>query len=225
MTIGGDEINPNAALEIKSETGALLLPRLTNAQRNALHPTDGMIIYNVEDQKFQGFVGDSGVVTVAASDVSNATYFIGDDGTNVDFVAQTFTTSFQGQVQSIDFKVSSLSPGFQLKIELYEGDTPGIGTWLHEKIVTVQALGWNTVAFPGNNINANTTYHIILKPAEVSSDFLGLLRSNSDPIGEHTGGMLFSYNSSTGLFVPSPVDDLDFRINALVNTKAWVNLH
>lgn len=41
----------SAALELQSTAGALLLPRLTTAQMNALNPTNGMIIYNSDTNK------------------------------------------------------------------------------------------------------------------------------------------------------------------------------
>jgi len=43
--------NVSAALEIQSTDGALLLPRLTTAQMEALLPYVGMLIYNLDDDK------------------------------------------------------------------------------------------------------------------------------------------------------------------------------
>ena len=50
--------NPPAAstaLDINSANGALLMPRMTTAQRNALTPLEGMFIYNTSISKFQGY--------------------------------------------------------------------------------------------------------------------------------------------------------------------------
>jgi len=52
---------PSTALEINGTNGAVLLPRLTTAQRDALTPTDGMIIYNTTTSKFQGRAGGAWV--------------------------------------------------------------------------------------------------------------------------------------------------------------------
>lgn len=41
--------------ELNSITGALLLNRLTTTERNALTATNGMLIYNTTDNKFQGY--------------------------------------------------------------------------------------------------------------------------------------------------------------------------
>lgn len=45
----------SAALTITSTTGALLVPRMTGTQRDALTPTNGMILYNSTTGKFQGY--------------------------------------------------------------------------------------------------------------------------------------------------------------------------
>jgi len=44
----------SAKLEIAGTTGALLVPRLTTTERNALTAVNGMIIYNTTDNKMQG---------------------------------------------------------------------------------------------------------------------------------------------------------------------------
>jgi len=226
MAIGSPTINPDAALEIKSTTGAFLLPRMTTEERDALHASEGMVIYNTELQKFQGFAGDSGTATIALSEVSMATYFIGDDGVNTEYVAQTFTPQFTGYLQRFEFNVSSLSPGFQLTIELYEGDTPGTGFFFDQKVVTINALGLNTVNYaPTFLLSDSQVYHFILKPTMVSSDILGILQSNTLPEGEHAGGTLFSFDSGSGAFIPSASNDIDFKVSSLINTQGWVNLH
>jgi hypothetical protein len=45
----------SAILDITSTTGALLLPRMTTTQRDALTAVNGMLIYNSTDNKFQGY--------------------------------------------------------------------------------------------------------------------------------------------------------------------------
>ena len=226
MALGGTSINPNAALDITSTSGALLLPRMTTQQRDALDPSEGMVIYNKDVQKFQGFVGDSGVATVAFSQVSTSTYFIGNDGENVDQVAQTFTPLFPGSMESIEFIVSSLSPGYSVTIEVYQGGSPGNGFYLGEEESIINALGIHQVEFqPTIELNAGEVYHFIIRATEVSDDFIGILRSSGDPPGEHTGGTLFSYSAPTDSYIPSALDDMDFKVNALVNTQGWVDLH
>jgi hypothetical protein len=55
-TPGSDDTvtNSSVALEIKSTTKSMVLSRMTTAERNAMTPVDGMVIYNTTDNKFQG---------------------------------------------------------------------------------------------------------------------------------------------------------------------------
>lgn len=49
----------SASLDIQGTTGALLLPRLSTTQRNALTPSNGMVIYNTTDSRIQTYTGGS----------------------------------------------------------------------------------------------------------------------------------------------------------------------
>lgn len=48
-------------LELIATTGALLLPRLTTTQQNALTAVNGMLIYNTSTNKFRGYAGGAWV--------------------------------------------------------------------------------------------------------------------------------------------------------------------
>lgn len=64
-----------AALEIKSTTGALLLPRMTTTQRNALNAVPGMTIYNLTTAQFENY--NAGAWGAASSGApANATYIL-----------------------------------------------------------------------------------------------------------------------------------------------------
>lgn len=54
MGIGAPTPGASALLELSSTTGALLLTRMTTAQRNALTAVNGMIIYNSSTNKIEG---------------------------------------------------------------------------------------------------------------------------------------------------------------------------
>ena len=56
MAIGTATINPSAALEVNSTTGAVLFPRMTSAQRDALTGEDGMVVFNTTARKLQLFL-------------------------------------------------------------------------------------------------------------------------------------------------------------------------
>ena len=53
--IGTAAPNASAILDLTSTTGALLLPRMTTTQRDALTAVNGMLIYNSTLNKFQGY--------------------------------------------------------------------------------------------------------------------------------------------------------------------------
>ncbi len=53
--IGTTSPSASAKLEIDSTTGSLLLPRMTEAERDALTPTNGMIIYSTTNNRFEGY--------------------------------------------------------------------------------------------------------------------------------------------------------------------------
>lgn len=61
LLIGGTPVsddvvtNGSVALEVKSTTKAILLSRMTTAQRDSLSAVAGMMIYNTDDNKFQGY--------------------------------------------------------------------------------------------------------------------------------------------------------------------------
>ena len=50
--IGIGTTSPQGALDVSSTTGAFIVPRMTTAQRDALTPVNGMIIYNTTTNKF-----------------------------------------------------------------------------------------------------------------------------------------------------------------------------
>lgn len=60
--VGIGTASPQGALDVSSTTGALIVPRMTTDQRDALSAVDGMIIYNTSDSQFN-FYEDGAWVT------------------------------------------------------------------------------------------------------------------------------------------------------------------
>ena len=54
LALGTSTVATSAALQIESTTGALIVPRMTTAQRDALTAVNGMIIYNTTTNTMQG---------------------------------------------------------------------------------------------------------------------------------------------------------------------------
>jgi len=61
VAIGSSTPTASAALDIQGTTGALLLPRLTTTQRNALTATNGMVIYNSTTTQLEAYENGSWV--------------------------------------------------------------------------------------------------------------------------------------------------------------------
>lgn len=54
----GSQSHPSAMLDVKSTSKGILLPRLTNVERDAIvSPAEGLIIYNSVENKLQVFNG------------------------------------------------------------------------------------------------------------------------------------------------------------------------
>jgi len=60
----GSRITVSGGLNIETTNDALLLPRLTNAQKDALTPVAGMMIYNSDSGSFQGYTTAWKIFTV-----------------------------------------------------------------------------------------------------------------------------------------------------------------
>jgi hypothetical protein len=61
VAVGTTTPAASTALDITSTTGALLVPRMTTTQRNALTATNGMILYNTTDNQMQARVNGAWV--------------------------------------------------------------------------------------------------------------------------------------------------------------------
>lgn len=59
--VGIGTFTPEGALDVSSTTGALIVPRMSVAQRDALTPVNGMIIYNKTTNQFNFYENDAWV--------------------------------------------------------------------------------------------------------------------------------------------------------------------
>lgn len=225
MSLGSSTINPSAALDIQSTSGGLLLPRMTSAQRDALNASEGLMIYNVDIGKFQGYAAGS-ASNLADSEVAADSYYLSDDGADAYYLAQTFTPSVTGQLQRIEFNVSDLTPGFKITIEVYQGNNPGAGALLATQNFDVNLSNWNKVQFASHpSLTAGQTYYFVIKPGESSGDQLGIYTSDTGSPGQHPGGSMYIWNQGSGDFDISSGNDMDFRVISVATGPGWVNLH
>lgn len=226
MVLGSNIINPNVAFEIQSVSGAFMLPRMSTAQRNQLSASPGMMIYNTEVDKFQGYGNEFSSASGAQSEVTSGDYSLTNTGTEMTAIAQSFKPLSSGELQQIEIKVSNFDTGIILSLSLYKGSIPGNGVFLTSTQVTVEHGEWNVVNFPsGFELLSSLTYYFILSAAEVSSDQASVWTSQGSSGGEHMGGSIFYFNTVSAEFEAEPLDDVDFNVILRINSPDWKNLH
>ena len=62
VRIGGtatDALLASACLELKSTTGALIVPRMTTTERGNMTAVNGMIVYSTTNNRFEGYANGS----------------------------------------------------------------------------------------------------------------------------------------------------------------------
>jgi len=200
--IGTSTPNAGAALEINSTTSAVLLPRLTTPQRDAIAtPEAGMIIFNTDAEKFQGYASNAAPSTTYYEENTNAPICLGQGGQ--DFTA---STSFTWNVLEIE----SCSGAQTGTLNIYDGSGTG-GTLLLSQAITLVA--------GVNQIVLTTSVPCIAGNMYTFSTNLALSYSfGGDP---YPGGVSYSGAS------PFVADrDLYFRVGELIPGGAiWVDFH
>lgn len=210
VAIGTATPAPSAALDVSTTTGAVLLPRLNNTQRDALTPVEGMMIYNTDLRKFQGYeLSDS--VTDQSQELTS--FGGGEDR------AQSFTAGLTGILTGFALPLSSSSGTYMVNVDLLDGAGTG-GTVLSHQIYTIThtSVTWVTFAVSGVNVVAGSQYTIHVWPRTtcVSAPCYYWGGSNSNP---YPGGDLY-YN---GTLVSVPLSDCAFK--TFVEAAGWNTLH
>lgn len=77
VMIGSGTSEDSAALQLNSTDGALLLPRLTTAERNLLTAVNGMLIYNETDARSEIYQNSSWEAPSGTAEFSNLTDVVG----------------------------------------------------------------------------------------------------------------------------------------------------
>lgn len=135
LAIGSTTASAGTALDITSTTGALLLPRMTTSQRNALTPIEGMMIYNTDLGKFQGVAPVGGIETLDQSVTGTVS-----SGSSVSSAftegGQSFTAGITGLLSKVEFNIYQVTTPGTFVLKIYSG--AGIsGTLLDSKNVTI----------------------------------------------------------------------------------------
>lgn len=189
----------SAALEINSTTGALLLPRLTTAQRDQLAAKIGMIIFNTTDLKAQVCTADS---TIPVVDQSNIVY-----ETNIYNAGQSFQAGLSGNWTQLEVMSNYGSPQSGT-LNIYSGEGNGGTLLLSQPISLVNGANTITLSTP-ISITAGNQYTF-------STDILMNCSNNTNP---YAAGI--SYTSSS----PDTAYDLYFKIIVLPSEAVWSNMN
>ena len=135
----------SAALEVKSTTQGLLLPRLTTTQRDAIAAplAAGLLIYNSTAGKVQAYTEAEGT----AATLSNVASSYAGLGLSYDYnVCLSFTPTANWRVSSFSLGVQSVATAGNITLSLYSG-VPGSGILLGSQTVATSALSSGVLNF------------------------------------------------------------------------------
>jgi hypothetical protein len=145
MVVGASAASgSSAALEVKSTTQGLLLPRLTTTQRDAVNtPLAGLLIYNSTAGKIQAYTEAEGT----AATLSNVASSYAGLGLSFDYnVCLSFTPTANWRVSSFSLGVQSVATAGNITLSLYSG-VPGSGILLGSQTVVTSALSAGVLNF------------------------------------------------------------------------------
>jgi hypothetical protein len=156
--IGTQVPNASAALEINSTTGALLLPRMTTEERNNLNASEGMIIYNSTDLKYQGFSS----TIVNADPVVDQSQLAIDNALGIPDMSQSFTAGLSGALTSVRVLLNCMMGPQTATIYIRDG-AGNSGAIRYQSTATINYSdggNWVTINPSSVNLIAGTVYSI-----------------------------------------------------------------
>jgi len=223
--------DPSAALEVASTTGAVLLPRLTTAQRDALTPTPGMMIFNVESSTFQGFANDP-PFTVGGSSASNGVQIpvINDFSPTITEAAQSFQVAAAGTLDTVVFHVGSIDPGFSrnVQVTVYDGLPTTPGSVLGSGTILVNATGMYRVAITSPPLLSAGTDYFFAVEIPLTGPIAQQFSLRTGIPGDDTTGSCYLCNDAASNCAFWNFDsnyDLQYELISNSNGSGWVDLH
>ncbi len=194
--IGTSTPNSGAALDINSTTGALLLPRLTNTQQNALSASKGMIIFNTDNNKFRGY--KEGEAIDQSLNTGNTA------GSFSDGIGQSFTPSSNGDLIAVEI-APAFGSGFPT-LNIYAGDGM-TGTLLHSQTITFNTSTSKFVLSAPISVVAGQTYTFEI--ATIAGGWYA-------PAAPYSGGQGYLNGVASGF---------DWLFKTYMDDSGWVDLH
>ena len=156
--IGTETPNTSAALEINSTTGALLLPRMTTAERNNLTASEGMIIYNTSDALYQGY----STTIVNSNPVVDQSQLAVENTLGIPDMSQSFTAGLSGALTSVRVLLNCMMGPQTATIYIRDG-AGNSGAILYQSTATINnndGGNWVTINPSGVNLVAGNVYSI-----------------------------------------------------------------
>ncbi len=220
----------DAALEVTSTTGAFVLPRMTTAERDLLSGTPGMMIFNTDARKFQGYAnaGLAGNSGLGGSHIVQNT-LNGESGAS-NRPQQHFKVNTTGPMDTLYLWVTELNGGSSFPI------TVGVGTASFGQCVpiawsstmTITSTGLMKFAFPAHPVlQAGQEYGFSVGLPPNTPGFLRIedgtqMRPVSDPIEWDSGYMSVElYDNS----ICNMNGRIHFELRSTASGARWVDLH
>jgi hypothetical protein len=210
----------SAALEIKSTTQGLLLPRLTTTQRDAINtPLVGLLIYNSTAGKMQGYTEGSGTAATLANSGSTGAGL----GISYDYnICLSFTPTSIWRVSSVSIGVQSVYASGNMTLSLYSG-VPGSGTLLGSQTAATSTLSGGVIAF---NFSSPITVPQGSCYWKLSADNTADL--SIPRLGQFNDGVNESFTAlrnNNAVIVNIPSYSFAFSMAYAPLTGAWTDLH
>src|SRR5688572_14240082 len=166
--IGTSNPNPSAALEINSSARGLLIPRMTQTQRNSIiSPATGLMIYQTDNSQGFYFYNGSAWTSMAANvNTSNLWSTNGNPGTNSsNFIGTT-------DMQPVTFKANNLLAG--------RIDPSNLNTSFGVNALSELTSGSQNVAIGGNASRMNTTgfYNVAIGSTSLYTNTTGFTNTS-----------------------------------------------
>ena len=225
--IGTNSPNGNAILDLVSTSKGVMLPRLTEAQRNAIgSPTEGLLVYNSTAGKAQIYAKASKAERI---DIS---YYAGISSTGEDDAWQAFTPTVSGYLSKIILsqrnpRQDPSTDSYEVELKVYSGVTGNNGasltggTVIAYSSIIIPAVSspapWLNVDYLFESppyIEANTQYYFQIRSISSGGYYGGIQKHSTDVY----------LNNNT--WVGGMNHDLNFKVYIKpVGPATWVSIN
>jgi hypothetical protein len=196
-------------LDVHTTTGALTVPRLTNAQIAALTPDPGMLVMNTTTHLFQTYTPTlAGVQTADQENIGTLAQYAG-IGTVPR--GQSFTAGISGNFDKLTIDVFEVYTPGNTVLNIYEGSGTG-GTLLSTQTVNFSTVGLLSIPIANVPVVAGQVYTFNFQSATMEA----YVRMSPD---NYPGGTYWANNSMFGGY------DMAFKTYVTTpTTGGWTNL-